>query len=464
MRHPISSLVLAAATAVAAAGLAGCGSAASSGSAASTAGSGSDPGAAPTLTSADEWLTFGHAPSRVGAVANGPAPATARRRWKSPSLDGQVYAQPLVAGGLVIAATEGDTVYALRPGDGSIAWQRNLGRPVDGGSLPCGNIDPSGITGTPVVDTSTGTIYVVAFSRPAHHDLVALDLATGAERWRRVIDPPGLSATVEQERGALTIGHGRVYVPFGGLFGDCGPYKGAVVSSAVDGKGPLATWTVPADREGGIWAPAGPATDPSGDLLVSTGNTEPAGTFNEGNAVVRLTPDLNLVDDFAPSDFAHLSQQDLDLGSIAPLPVADGLVFVAGKDGNGYLLDGGHLGHAGGQVFAGRVCSGGAFGGAAWNPPNLVVGCSNGVVGLRVSGRRFEVAWTQPGGTGGAPAIAAGTAWVAQRRGHLLALDPSTGAVRADLSLGTGLVGFPSPSVTSSLVFVNGSKQILAYG
>ncbi len=411
-----------------------------------------------------DWPAFGAGAARTGVAATGPSPQSIARKWQSPALDGLVYAQPLVAAGLVIAATEGDTVYALHPSDGSIAWQRNLGRPVAGGQLPCGNVDPSGITGTPVVDVASHTVYVVAFVQPMEHDLVALDLMTGAPKWRRPVDPQGLSATVEQQRSALTIANGRVYVAFGGLFGDCGPFKGAVVSSTLDGTGALASWVVPASREGGIWAPAGPVVDGAGSLLVTTGNTEPADTFNGGNAVVRLTPGLQAVDTFAPGNFAQLSRDDLDLGSLSPAVLDGGLVFVAGKDGRGFLLDAAHFGQVGGQVFAAPVCPSGAFGGTAWSPPALVVGCADGPVGVQVQGRSFRVAWTGGGGEGGAPAVAGGTTWVAQRRGHLVALAVGTGVVQADVDLGTALAGFPSPTVTTDLVLVPGSNRVLAYG
>src|SRR5581483_1059938 len=101
-----------------------------------------------------------------------------------------------------IVVTEANSVYALNRGTGAVVWQKNLGAAVSGKSLPCGNIDPSGITGTPVVDAGAGTIDVVAFlADGAHHELFALDLAGGAVRWHRPIDPPGLSPKVEQERG-----------------------------------------------------------------------------------------------------------------------------------------------------------------------------------------------------------------------------------------------------------------------
>src|SRR5206468_7475387 len=148
-------------------------------------------------------------------VAGDAAPLGAiKQAWRSPDLDGKVYAQPLIAGDTVIVATEANSVYGLSRTTGAVVWRAALGPPVNGKSLPCGNIDPSGVTGTPVVDVGAGTVDVVAFLADGpHHELFALDLATGAVRWHRPIDPPGLSGKVEQERGALTLSGGRVLVP-----------------------------------------------------------------------------------------------------------------------------------------------------------------------------------------------------------------------------------------------------------
>src|SRR5262249_37448939 len=142
-----------------------------------------------------------------------------------------------------------------------VAWQQHLGEPVSRADLPCGNIDPSGLTSTPVIDGPSGTLYVAGRFQPTHHDLVALDVNTGAIKFKRAIDPPGADPRYPQQRAALLFSSGRVYVPFGGNFGDCGPYKGWVVASQADGQGQLLSWAVPTQREGAIWGPSGPALD-----------------------------------------------------------------------------------------------------------------------------------------------------------------------------------------------------------
>jgi hypothetical protein len=208
-------------------------------------------GAAPALAN---WVTYQHDAARTGAADDTRGfGAGATAGWVSDDLDGNLYAQPLVAGDAVIAATEGDSIYSLDAQTGKVRWRTPLGDPVDGSTLPCGNIDPSGITSTPVVDVAAATIYVVGFFRDGpHHDLVALDLATGKVRWRQNVDGPGLDPRVEQQRGALSVSGGRVLVPYGGLAGDCGQYKGALVSVPFSGTGAHFSYVVGAQREAGI--------------------------------------------------------------------------------------------------------------------------------------------------------------------------------------------------------------------
>ena len=154
----------------------------------------------------------------------------------------------------------------------------------------------------------------------------------------------GSSPAVEQQRGALALNAGRVYVPFGGLYGDCGPYKGAVVSVAADGSGDLASYIVPTSRMAGIWNPAGPAVDGAGDLWVTTGNSAGQSTFDYGNALIRLSPELQVIDYFAPADWARLNAGDVDLGSLGPVLLPGGRVLAVGKAGVAYLVDAGEPG------------------------------------------------------------------------------------------------------------------------
>ncbi|MCL5736958.1 MAG: PQQ-binding-like beta-propeller repeat protein [Actinobacteria bacterium] len=377
-------------------------------------------------------------------------------------MDGDIYAQPLVVGNEVIAATEGNTVYALDAASGRQIWKAALGEPVRGSDLPCGNIDPSGITGTPVADTSSGTLYAVAFLRSSmQHELFALDLQTGSVRWHRPVDPPGLSPLVEQERGALALSGGRVYVPFGGLYGDCGQYKGAVVSVAADGSGDLGSYIVPTSRMGGLWNPGGPAVDGNGDLWVITGNSQSQGTFDFGNAVIRLSPQLKVQDYFAPSDWVNLNAGDLDLSSMNMVLVGENRVLAVGKTGTAYLLDAGNLGKVGGALSSTDVGSS-AFGVAATMGSAVLVPCTNALIGLSVTGDKIEVVW-KVSGRSASPIVAAGLVWSMGGDGVLKAVDPQNGGVKFSTKLDRPVTQFTSPSAAGGRLFVAVGPKIVAF-
>ena len=167
------------------------------------------------------------------------------------------------------------------------------------------------------------------------------------------------NARDQNQRGALTILDGRVYVPYGGHFGDCGNYHGWVVGISLIMPRDVVAWSTAA-RGGGIWAPGGLASDGK-FLYAGTGNTFSASTWMGGEAIFRLTGDLAQSRDprdfFAPENWRALDARDLDLGGAHPvlLDVARGngtqaLVLSLGKDGHGYLLDRNNLGGIGGSL------------------------------------------------------------------------------------------------------------------
>ena len=405
---------------------------------------------------------YHHDAARTGVASDQLPLGTVSRAWVSASLDGALYAQPLAVGGRVLVATEGNSVYALDAASGAIVWHAALGEPVPRSELPCGNIDPSGITGTPVVDVAAGTLYVVAFLRAGpHHELFALDVSTGTVRWHRSIDPPGLSPLVEQERGALALVGGRVYVPFGGLYGDCGPYRGAVVSAAADGSGPLSSYIVPTSRMAGIWNPAGPVIDATGDLWVTTGNSASQGNFDYGNAVIRLSPQLAVGDYFAPADWAALNAGDADLGSLGPVLLPNNRVLAVGKTGTAYLLDTGNLGHVGGALSSAPIGAG-AFGAAATMGSMAFVPTTDALVGVRVAADRLAVVWRLPGGSG-PPIVAAGAVWSLGYDGRLAAVDPATGAARFRTQLTAPVSRFFTLAAAGGRLFVADRTSIVAF-
>ena len=383
--------------------------------------------ASPTTTAPAGWPVYHRDAARTGAVADFPVPGTLSRAW-SATLDGAVYGQPLLVQGLVIAATEGDSVYGLDPADGHVAWTRNLGTPVALATLPCGNIDPLGITSTAAYDPGSGSLFVVAEVAGPQHLLFALDPSSGAVRWSRSVDLPGDDPRTHQQRAALAVGNGYVYVGFGGLAGDCGQYRGKVVGVPVSGTGPTIAYVVPVDREGAVWATGGPVIDGAGNLYVSIGNGSSTSAYDGSDSVVELSPDLALMSRFAPSTWANDNAGDADLGSTSPTLVPGGWVFIVGKSGTAYVLRAGALGGIGGEVSSVPLCR--SFGGTATLDATILVPCTDGIRAVRIdAGGVIGVAWHTATGASGPPVVGGGAVWsIDTGSGTLFALDARSGS------------------------------------
>jgi outer membrane protein assembly factor BamB len=424
----------------------------------------STPVASPSpATAAADWPTYHRDNARTGYVPDLPDPQRLAQAWSS-ELDGAVYAEPLVVGDRVLVATEGDSLYALDAATGQVQWRTNVGTPAPLSALPCGNIEPLGITGTPVYDTATGLVFAVAEvagnAGPAHI-LVGIDVATGEVRVRRSADPPGLEPPAHQQRAALALAQDMVYVAYGGLFGDCGDYHGTVVASRTDGQGELLVYQVPTTREGGIWASAGPVVDAGGDLFVSVGNGEATeGEWDHSDSVLRLSPDLKLKDGFAPEEWPQDNASDADLGSLGPVLLPDGLIFIAGKSGTGYLLHADALGGVGGQAAAAPVCS--AFGGAAVVGSRIILPCTDGLREVEVGpGATFKLGWQAPGEVTGSPVVGGKTVYAAGSNGTLYAVNFDDGSVRAQVEVGE-LSRFATPTLAGGRIFLGTMTGVVA--
>src|ERR1700730_9070743 len=173
------------------------------------------PGSAPASSGAQDWLAYHRTSARTGVATGSPAAGTLSIAWTQ-RLDGAVYGQPLVVGDLVIAATEGDTVYGLDRATGRVRWHVSLGTPVPLSALPCGDIDPLGITGTPVYDPATRLVYAVAETTGFHHILAGIAVPSGKLIFQRDVPAPDGHPRYDQQRAALALDQGRVYVAFGG--------------------------------------------------------------------------------------------------------------------------------------------------------------------------------------------------------------------------------------------------------
>jgi PQQ-like domain len=414
-----------------------------------------------------DWPTYDRTADRSGVSVSSPAPGTVRSSWTA-AVDGAVYAQPLVVGSEVIVATENDTVYALDAATGAVRWSRHLATPVPSG-LPCGNVDPSGITGTPVADVATGRLWLVTFTaQPAYrHTLWELNLVTGQPVAQRPIDVSGSDARAQQERGALVVLGSRVYVPFGGLYGDCSDYKGRVVGALLSGSGPLVSFTTSNQRQAGIWAPAGESVR-NNSLYVATGNGMPYDQVDDSDSVLRLSPDLTVESLFTPANFVSLSSGDQDLGSTAPALLPDGLVFQVGKEGVGYVLDGTRLGGTGGELTSASVCEGG-FGGDAVDGGTVVFSCYNSLRAVAVTpgqggaAAKLSVRWSVTGLSPGPPIIAGGVVWDAGRKGTLAGYRLSDGHQVFSAPIAPVDTDFPSLSASGSRLFVPEGNKVVSY-
>ena len=299
-------------------------------------------------------------------------------------LQGDIQAQPLVDDGVLLVETEENWAYGLNPASGAIEWSKYLGTPFDSASLGCSDLPSDGVTGTPVVDTSTNIEYFTSVtyasgtSGPAQYWMHALSVTNGQEEpgFPALIsgnasnDPnQSFNATYQLQRPGLLLMNGVVYAAFGSHC-DIAPTNGWVIGVTTGGA--ISTlWSSEAgidngDGLGGIWAPGALRSDGPGQILLSTGNgydpTAPAaGNSNPepgqlAEAVVRLTVQpngsLQTTDFFVPLDAAALNQTDGDLGSGSPVVLPSEfstskypeLAVEIGKEGYLYVLDASDLG------------------------------------------------------------------------------------------------------------------------
>ncbi|MGH7776101.1 MAG: PQQ-binding-like beta-propeller repeat protein [Candidatus Dormibacterales bacterium] len=413
-----------------------------------------------TPPTADDWPTYHRDPVRSGAAPGPPWRAVAPA-WHA-ALDGDLYAEPLVVGGRVIAATANDTVYALDLDSGRVVWHVHLAAPVPLAHLPCGDVDPVGITGTPVADPARQILYVAAMAAPVHHELYAMSLSDGSVLWHRAIDAPGADPRVHNQRGALALAGGLVYVPFGGQYGDCGNYHGELVAVRASGGGPLSSFRVPSARAAGLWAPPGPSLGPAGQLYVTTGNSFTGGPFDFGDSVLQLSQALRLDGWFAAPDWAYRDSADADLGSVGPTLLPGGLIFQTGKLGTAYLISTAHMGGVGGQIFSGTVCDS-AYGGTAYAGGLVYVPCLDGLVAVRVGSASFQVAWRSAPFHAEPPIVAGGLVWTVDRdSAELLGLDPRSGRVSRRFPLGR-VVHFVTASESAGVLLVGAGASIRAF-
>jgi len=314
----------------------------------------------------------------------------------SDTVDGQVYAQPLympevnIPGNgvhnVVFVATEHDSVYAFDADRVATAplWHVNFTNSAlaistaTAESLQCESIAPEiGITSTPVIDPTTGTLYVVAMTSEHSpdnyvHRLHALDVATGAERpGSPVVIEASASGTGDgntivkfkpwlyKQRAGLLLLNGVVYTAWSSHC-DAGNYHGWLIGYDSKTLQQVAAFVVTPDwYEGALWqGGAAPAADGNGNIYVVSGNgtaTAAQGGSDLGESIIKLstTKGLSVADYFTPFNNVQLSEHELDLGSSGALLLPDGtgsaahphLLVTGSKEGRVYVIDRDNMGH-----------------------------------------------------------------------------------------------------------------------
>src|SRR5215475_11299819 len=287
---------------------------------------------------------------------------------------GNVFAQPLYIdngpGGrpTIIVVTELDDVYALDAVNGSIIWQRNLGVTVMAADLACASFsNPVGITGTPVVDLPSRSLFLDAMTTPdggatKKHLIFALNVDTGntISGWPVDVEARGpyngtpFTAAIQLQRPALGIvGNPKILYVSYGSFSDCGVYHGWLVGVPINNPASVTAWATSAIG-GAIWGVGGVASDGNNPFVITSNTFNTGGNWGGGEAVIRFQPGPifsgNPSDYWVPTNWQTLDAMDQDLGGSGPILVdvpgatPSHLVVAMGKDGNVYLVNRDNLG------------------------------------------------------------------------------------------------------------------------
>jgi len=291
---------------------------------------------------------------------------------------GQMWATPLYAEngpgnqGAFFAATINNDVIAFDETTGRTLWTKNLGAPVQVrvcGGTPYPTV---GIFGTPAIDATSRTLYVVSPSGTGSimgFSVHALSLEDGAEKmgWPKDVGQmiPGFAAAKQNQRSALSLVNGVLYIGFGGHWGDCSPYQGRILAINVSNPTQTGNWATSGERAA-IWAPGGMASDGNGVFAITGdgpragGSTHQPGGLQDSNVVLRATGlavvDRSAANYYYPSRWDAMDRADADFGSNSPvyltIPGAPkpGYVAAASKDGHFYLLDAKNLGGMDGHL------------------------------------------------------------------------------------------------------------------
>jgi hypothetical protein len=357
---------------------------------------------------------------------------------------GNMWASPLYlengpnGKGAFFAVTTGNDVYALDETDGHVVWTQNIGTSPTANGVSCGNIHPLGILSTPVIDAQARTIYVAGAIGDASaimsHQVHALSVDDGKERAGWPVDVSGtlgFDPRPANQRSALSLVGGILYVAYGGHIGDCGDYRGRVVAIKTSDPTQVTGWATGGKGEA-IWAAGGMASDGTSLYATTGNNTAGASTHADSEEVVRLTGmatlgagDKNV---YYPSRWRDMDGNDADLGANSPLYITTPASYVVAisKDGHLYLLDSANLGGSDGHKVDYTVAQTGmsihtapAAYTTAQNGMHVIFSTDNNAVGCPAGGAAGQVVMSVQIPAGSPPAPK--TAWCAALGGTVTA-------------------------------------------
>jgi hypothetical protein len=338
----------------------------------------------------DSVLERNHHPSRDGqyvqpAFTKSAVAGLTMETTFAATFTGSTWASPLYlqsgpnGHGAFFTVTNGNDVFALDETTGAIVWTKNIGTAASRSGQSCGDIQPIGIISTPVIDEAARTIYVAGAignsSTITAHQVHALSVDDGSERSGWPIDVSTIksgntsfTASPQNQRSALSLVNGILYVAYGGHNGDCGNYRGWVM--AIDTANPTSrgAFVTGGTRGEAIWAAGGMASDGNGVFAVTGNNLAGATTHADSEEVVRLTG-LATVDRtgttniFYPSDWTNLDGADEDMASTSPVyfSLPQPMVAAASKNGVLYFLDATNLGGKEGELASLTIATGGSM-------------------------------------------------------------------------------------------------------
>lgn len=449
-------------------------------------------------------------------------------------VSGNINAQPLYVPNVAVpnsgmhnvvyVATHHNDVYAFdADAQGSSLWHTNLGPSVPGTDFNVADLPEIGIMGTPVIDSTTGTLYVVAYTKENgayFFRLHALDITTGQEKFGA---PVAIQATMQGtahfdskngqtvfdpgmhlQRPGLVLLNNVVYVEFGS-HNDISPWHGWFIGyNAANVQQQVSVFmTSPTGWGGAIWQGGrAPAVDSQGNFYWATGNGTFDGTANFGESLMKVSASsgtTKMTDWFTPDDWSSLNDLDSDFGSCGPVLTQSGMVIAGGKEGIVYLMDQRNLGHmqaGNGQIPQHFQAIGfGIFNMAFWDrrggPVLYLRANHDNVKAFQIANNRFQTTpFTQAGFTAGLPfdgmaisangsALYSGILWVTLTQdgdtdgaGTLYAfsaMDLSQELWNSDTNSGRDSLGtlakFVAPTVANGKVYVpTFSGSLMVYG